>query len=56
VAMRGEVRDYRPLFIGAGKAVTRPDFELEELRAMAVENIPVWTSAGEAPCGAALCI
>jgi hypothetical protein len=37
--MRGEVRDCRPLFIGAGKAVTPASFEL---RAMAVgeENIP----------------
>jgi hypothetical protein len=53
VAMRGEARGCRPLFIGAGKAVTRPNFKLEELRAMAVKNIPAWTSAGEALCGAA---
>jgi hypothetical protein len=39
VAVRGEVRDCQPLFIGAGKAVTRPDLELEELRAMAVGEI-----------------
>jgi hypothetical protein len=39
VAVRGEVRDCRPLFIGTGKAVTRPDLELKELRAMAVGEI-----------------
>jgi hypothetical protein len=45
VAVRGEVGVRRGPFIAAGKAVTRPDFELEELRAMAVgkENIPPLT-------------
>jgi hypothetical protein len=43
--VRGEVGARRGPFIAAGKVVTRPDFELEELRAMAVgeKNIPPLT-------------
>jgi hypothetical protein len=42
VAVQGEVGARRGPFIAAGKAETRPDFELEKLRAMAVgeKNIP----------------
>jgi hypothetical protein len=44
VAVRGEVGNAAGPFIAAGKAVTQPNFELEELRAMAVGgNIPPLT-------------
>jgi hypothetical protein len=45
VAVHGEVGARRGPFIAARKAVNRPDFELEELRAMAVgeKNIPPLT-------------
>jgi hypothetical protein len=45
VAVQDEVGARRGPFIAAGKAVTSPDFELEELRAMAVgeKNIPQLT-------------
>jgi hypothetical protein len=49
VAVRGEVGTRRGPSIAVGKAVTWPDFELEELRAMAVgEKYPAVDSSGEA--------
>jgi hypothetical protein len=58
VVVCGSPGSGQPLFIGGIRRFGQGFFDLEELRwpAMAVENIPAWTSASEALCGATLWI